>query len=148
MDTTDRKLLAWLAKDATRPLKELGERLGLSAPSVHERLRKLRLSGIIRRTTVEVDGERAGRPLLAFVHVDTEGWGKSPVMLALEDDPRIEEIHSVAGDTCIIIKARCENTKELEGILKRIYDIEGVRGTQSYIALSTLLERGFRTELV
>ena len=148
MDTTDRKLLAHMADDATLSFKVLGEKLGLSAPSVYERVRKLRLAGAIRRTTVEIDGEKIGCPLLAFVHVSTEGWGKTPAMMELADDPHVEEIHAVAGDTCMVLKIRCEGTRALEALLKRVYDIPGVKGTQSYIALNTYLERGARTEIV
>jgi len=141
-------LLGLLSEDANLPFRTLADRLGLSPAAVHERVRKLRLAGTIRRTTIEIDGEAIGRPLLAFVHVDTEGWGKTTALLALQGDPRVEEIHAVAGDTCMVLKVRCEGTKALEGLLKRVYDIPGVKGTQSYIALNTYLERGTRTEVI
>ncbi len=147
MDAIDRRLLAILADDATIAFRELGQRLGLSAPSVYERVKKLKAQGAIRRTTIEINGEAIGCPLLAFVHVTTEGWGKTPEMLAITDDPRVEELHSVAGDTCMILKVRCEGTLALEQLLKRVYDMPGVRNTRSYISLNTYLERGPRTEL-
>ena len=147
MDAIDRKLLAMLADDATIAFRKLGERLGLSAPSIYERVKKLKAQGAIRRTTIEINGEAIGCPLLAFVHVTTEGWGKTPEMLSITDDPRVEELHSVAGDTCILLKVRCEGTLALEQLLKRVYDTPGVRSTRSYIALNTYLERGPRTEL-
>ena len=50
MDPLDRKLLGLLAEDATLSYKELGERLHLSAPAVHERVKKLKKSGAIRGT--------------------------------------------------------------------------------------------------
>lgn len=68
-------------------------------------------------------------------------------MLSITDDPRVEELHSVAGDTCILLKVRCEGTLALEQLLKRVYDTPGVRSTRSYIVLNTYLERGPRTEL-
>jgi Lrp/AsnC family transcriptional regulator, leucine-responsive regulatory protein len=148
MDSTDRKLLGLLADDATIAYRDLGEKLGLSAPSVFERVKKMKAQGVIKHTTIAVDGEAIGRPLLAFVHVMTEGWGKTPEMMALQVDPRVEEIHAVAGDTCMILKVRCENTRALEELLKKIYDIPGVKGTRSYISLNTYLERNARTELV
>jgi len=148
MDATDRKLLALLADNAETAYRDLGDRLGLSAPSVFERVKKLRAQGVIKQNTITIDGEAIGRPLLAFVHVNTEGWGKSPELMAIQDDPRIEEIHAVTGDTCLVIKVRCESTKALEQLLKRIYDVPGVQGTRSYIALNTYLERNARTELV
>jgi Lrp/AsnC family leucine-responsive transcriptional regulator len=147
MDATDRKLLGLLAHDATIAYRDLGEKLGLSAPSVFERVKKLKAQGIIKQTTITIDGEAIGRPLMAFVHVMTEGWGKTPEMMALEADPRVEEIHAVAGDTCMILKVRCEGTRALEQLLKAIYDIPGVKETRSYIALNTYLERNVRVEL-
>lgn len=148
MDTIDRKLLGLLAEDATIAYRDLGEKLGLSAPSIFERVKKLKAHGVIKQTTITIDGEAIGRPLMAFVHVMTEGWGKTTEMMALEDDPRVEEIHAVAGDTCMILKVRCESTRALEELLKKIYDIPAVKGTRSYIALNTYLERNVRAELV
>lgn len=77
----------------------------------------------------------------------SDGRGNTPEMLALEDDPRVEEIHAVAGDTCMILKVRCESTRALEELLKAIYDIPGIKGMRSYIALNTYLERNVRPEL-
>jgi Lrp/AsnC family transcriptional regulator, leucine-responsive regulatory protein len=142
MDVMDRKLLSLLAEDATLSYKELGERLHLSAPAVHERVKKLKKSGAIRGTVARLDGEAVGRPLSAFIHMDTEGWGKTPELMAIADDTRVEEIHAVAGDTCMVLKVRCESTKALEDILHRLYNIKGVIRTQSYIVLNTYLERG------
>lgn len=147
MDQTDRTLLAHLAEDASIAYRDLGARLGLSAAAVFERVKKLKSQGIIRRTTIEVAPAAIDRTLLAYVHVNTEGWGKTPELLALSKDPRVEEIHAVAGDTCMIVKVRCENTLALETLLKRIYDVPGVTQTRSYIALNTYLERNMRTEL-
>lgn len=142
MDPMDRKLLGLLAEDATLSYKELGERLHLSAPAVHERVKKLKKAGAIAGTVARLDGAAVGRPLCAFIHMDTEGWGKSPELLSIEEDSRIEEIHAVAGDTCVILKVRCESTHALEDILHRLYQVPGMIRTQSYIVLNTYLERG------
>ncbi|MGH3739153.1 MAG: Lrp/AsnC family transcriptional regulator, partial [Micromonosporaceae bacterium] len=55
MDDVDRDLLGELQHDATQSYAALGEAVGLSAGAVHERVRKLRERGAIRRTTVDVD---------------------------------------------------------------------------------------------
>jgi DNA-binding Lrp family transcriptional regulator len=144
LDAVDRKLLGILAEDATLGYAELGERLHLSPPAVHERVKRLRRDGVIQATVARLDGARVGRPLLTFVHVDTAGWGKSQSMLALADLPEVEEIHAVTGDTCLLLKVRCAGTQALEDLLARVYAIEGVRGTRSYVVLSSYVERGPR----
>jgi Lrp/AsnC family transcriptional regulator, leucine-responsive regulatory protein len=141
VDDFDRKLLGILVEDATVSYAELGQRVGLSAPSVHERVKRLRRSGAIRRTSVSIDPSSVGKPLLAFIHVDTTGWCKSNALLAIERFPEVEEIHSVTGDTCLLLKVRAENGQALEGLLAHLYATPGVSATRSYIALSTQLER-------
>jgi Lrp/AsnC family transcriptional regulator, leucine-responsive regulatory protein len=141
VDDFDRKLLGVLVEDATVSYAELGQRVGLSAPAVHERVKRLRRSGAIRRTSVLIDPTAAGKPLLAFIHVDTTGWCKSQALLALERFPEVEEIHSVTGDTCLLLKVRAESTQALEGLLAHLYTTPGVAATRSYVALSTQLER-------
>jgi Lrp/AsnC family transcriptional regulator, leucine-responsive regulatory protein len=144
LDRVDRTLLGLLAEDATLSYAELGQRLHLSPPAVHERVKRLRRDGVIRATVARLDGSRLGRPLLTFIHVDTAGWGKSQSMLALADLPEVEEIHAVTGDACLILKVRTEDTQALEDVLARVYAIEGVRGTRSYVVLSSHVERGPR----
>src|SRR3546814_12335505 len=84
MDPMDRKLLGLLAEEDTLSYKELGERLHLSAPAVHERVKQLKKSGAIRGTVARLDGEEVGRPLAAFIHTANEGRGKAPDLMALE----------------------------------------------------------------
>lgn len=141
LDAMDRKLLGVLVEDATTSYAELGERVGLSPPAAHERVKRLRRSGTIRRIAALIEPEATGKTLLAFVHVDTTGWGKTTALLAIEAHPEVEEIHSVAGDTCMLLKVRTESTHALEGLLAKIYDVPGVTATRSYVVLSTYLER-------
>ena len=144
IDAVDRKLLGLLAEDATRSYAELGAILHLSPPAVHERVKRLKRDGVILGTVARLSGAKLGRSLLAFVHVNTSGWGKSELMLALDQFSEVEEIHSVAGDTSMLLKVRTADTQALEDLLHHIYRLDGVTGTRSYIALSSYLERGPR----
>jgi Lrp/AsnC family leucine-responsive transcriptional regulator len=141
LDAFDRKLLGLLVEDATRSYADLGEQVGLSAPAVHERVKRLKRAGAIRQTAALINPIAIHKPLLAFVHVDTSGWGKTSELLAIAKYPEVEEMHSVAGDTSMLIKVRTEDSRALEGLLARIYDVPGVIGTRSYIVLSTQWER-------
>lgn len=146
LDTVDRKILRYLAEDATRPYTELGRLVHLSAPAVHERVKRLKREGVITGIAAKLDGAKIGCPLLAFIHVNTEGWGMTKPVLALRELADVEEIHTVTGDTCLILKVRMRDTQDLEALLERIYEIEGVRSTCSFVALNTYLERGPRPE--
>ncbi len=141
LDAIDRKLLGLLTTDAEQSYAALGEQVGLSPPAVHERVKRYKASGRIKGVVAALAPSMTGKPLLAFIHVDTTGWGKSEAMMGLRDLPEVEEIHSVTGDTCMLLKARLESTQAMEGLLARLYDMPGVKSTKSYVALSTYLER-------
>lgn len=142
VDAIDRKILGELASDAAQSFAVLGEKVGLSAPAVHERVKRMRAGGTIKRTTAMLDGKSVGKPLLAFVHIDTTGWGKTPALMKLAEMPEVEEIHSSTGDACLIMKVRVASSEALEGLLARLYTTDGVRSTRTYVALSTHVERG------
>jgi Lrp/AsnC family transcriptional regulator, leucine-responsive regulatory protein len=141
LDAFDRRILGALASDADVSYAELGQMVGLSAPAVHDRVKKLRASGCLRRTVGLLDGPAVGKPFLAFVHVDSAGWCKTEELMAITELPEVEEIHSVAGDTSMMFKVRCASSHALEALLARLYATPGVRSTRSYVVLSTYLER-------
>lgn len=140
MDQIDRELLAELQSDATQSYAALGQAVGLSAGAVHERVRKLRESGVIRRTTADVDPAAVGSSVLAYVMVDSTSWmGESAEAFAAL--PEIVEAHIIAGSASVLVKVRTATTEQLQDVLRRIYAIEGVSGTQATVVLETFFER-------
>ncbi|MER5738471.1 MULTISPECIES: Lrp/AsnC family transcriptional regulator [unclassified Streptomyces] len=140
MDHIDRTLLAELQRDATQPYAALGQAVGLSAGAAHERVRKLKERGVIRRTTVEVDPAAVGSAVLAYVMVDSTSWmGDSARDFAAL--PEILEAHVIAGSASVLVKVRTATTEQLQDVLRRIYAIDGVGGTRATVVLETFFER-------
>ena len=142
MDDIDRELLALLQDDATRSYAALGEAVGLSAGAAHERVRKLRERGAIRRTTIDVDPVAAGRPVLAYVMVEAGAWmGDEGTGRALAAIPEIEEAHITAGAATVLVKVRTPTTEHLQAVLRRIFEVDGVTGTRTIVVLESFFER-------
>jgi Lrp/AsnC family leucine-responsive transcriptional regulator len=142
MDAIDRALLSHLQHDATLPYTALGEAVGLSSAAAHERVRKLRERGVIRRTTIEVDPAAVGRDVLAYVHLEADEWmGGADTAEALRTLPWIQEAHIIAGTASVLVKVRATSTQDLQNALKRLYDVHGVTATQTTVVLETFFER-------
>ncbi|WP_030865048.1 Lrp/AsnC family transcriptional regulator [Streptomyces sp. NRRL S-37] len=140
MDDIDRRLIALLQRDATQPYAALGAAVGLSAGAAHERVRKLREQGVIRATTVDVDPAALDRGVLAFVLVDSTAWmgDRAEDFAAV---PEIQEAHVIAGSASVLVKVRTATTEHLQDVLRRLYAIDGVSGTQATVVLETFFER-------
>ncbi|WP_328694330.1 Lrp/AsnC family transcriptional regulator [Streptomyces phaeochromogenes] len=140
MDDVDRALIAALQRDAGQAYALLGRAVGLSAGAAHDRVRKLRERGVIRRTTVEVDPAALGQGVLAFVMVDSSAWmGEASESFAAI--PEIQEAHVIAGTASVLVKVRTATTEQLQDVLRRLYEIEGVSGTHATVVLETFFER-------
>ena len=147
VDAFDRKILSALVEDARLTYSEIGKKVSLSAPAVHERVKRLKKAGVLKDMSARLDGALIGKPFLAFVHVDADGWGKGRRMMEVIESPEVEEMHSVAGDACIILKVRTASAQDMEKFLAQLYSIPGVRSTKSYVVLSTYLERPVQAEV-
>jgi len=142
MDQVDRALLAQLQADATRAYAALGQAVGLSAGAAHERVRKLRERGVIRRTTIEVDPHALGRHVLAYAMIEAGTWvGDAATRAALAAIPEIEEVHIIAGPASLLAKIRTSTTETLQDVLRRIFTIGGITGTHTIVVLETAFER-------
>jgi Lrp/AsnC family transcriptional regulator, leucine-responsive regulatory protein len=142
MDAIDRRLVALLQGDATLAYAQLADAVGLSPSAVHGRVRSLRASGAIRRTTIDVDAAAFGRPITAYVLVHGAAWlGGEPTRGALAALPRLEEAHVIAGDASLLLKARAASTEDLQDALRQVYELAGVASTESIVVLETFFER-------
>jgi DNA-binding Lrp family transcriptional regulator len=97
---------------------------------------------VIRRTTVDVDPVEVGRGVLAFVLVRAAAWiGDEPVGKALADIAAVEEAHVIAGDASLLLKVRTATPGDLQAVLRQVYKLGGVTGTEAIVALDTFFDR-------
>ena len=143
LDDVDRRILGLLQAEARMTNAALAAQVGLSAPSVFERIRKLEKRGVIRKYTIQVDPAALGRPMTAFIRV-TAAFDKlyDGGMKAISQDPDVLECYHVAGEDCIILKTQCGNPSDLEGLLSRIRKRITVLRSVTMIALSAVKEYG------
>src|SRR5574341_701792 len=69
LDKTNREILYLLQEDARMPLAEIGRRVGLSAPSVAERVRRMEEAGIIEGYHARLNLDKAGLPITAYIEI-------------------------------------------------------------------------------
>lgn len=142
MDILDKQILKELMDNGRVTLAELSEKLGLSSPSLSERMKKLERQGIIKGFAAIVDPEKIGFHLLAFIEVTLEKPSHRHSFLAMVGNTEeITECHHTAGDFDYLLKVRCRNTAHLETLISdRIKSVEGVVRTRTNIVLSTIKE--------
>jgi Lrp/AsnC family leucine-responsive transcriptional regulator len=141
LDDIDRRILAVLQADCKTPLAKVGEQVGLSAPSVVERVRKLEAEGFIRGYHAQLDARRLGLDVTAFIGVSIahpRAIESFESQLANVGD--VLECHHVTGGHTLLLKVKTHNTESLERLISALRSMDGVDRTETSVVLSTKRE--------
>jgi Lrp/AsnC family leucine-responsive transcriptional regulator len=142
LDQLDLQILAALQSNARSTYAELGAAVGLRAPSVHERVKRLESRGFIRGYTARLEPRKLGFGLAAFVGVyTTPDVRYERFHAAVAALPEVVEIHSVAGEESFLLKVLTRSTDHLDDFLSRLKALPGIGRTKTTIVLSTPFER-------
>jgi Lrp/AsnC family leucine-responsive transcriptional regulator len=141
LDEIDITILDILQKKGRTRRINLAEAVGLSLPSVSERLAKLEDHGIITGYFARLDAKKVGKDITAFIFVTVDSSRHYPAFLehAKEMD-EILECHAITGEGTHLLKVRTTNTASLERLLAKIQAWSGVTRTQTDVVLSTAKE--------
>jgi len=141
LDSIDLHILRLLQEYGRIKRGKIAEEVGLSLPSVSERMKKLEEAGLIQGYHAVLDAKPLGLDITAFVRVSVEPsrYYQDFVERAVQE-PEIQEVHSITGEGSHILKIRTKNTTTLEQLLSRIQSWPGVHGTSTSIVLSTYKE--------
>ncbi len=121
---------------------ELAEAVGLSIPSVSERLEKLEKRGIIKGYTLLVDEKKLGYDITSFIRVRMESskyYENFSKHVIKEDE--VLECYSITGEGSHMLKVKTKNTGSLENLLARIQSWSGVASTETSFVLSIIKEK-------
>lgn len=135
MDSTDYKIIEILLEDGRIPMKELAQRVALSAPAVAERVKRLEEENIITSYKAEINYAKLGRKINVLINVDINVQKSEKFMKFIKNEDSIIECHHVTGPYCKILKARLEDIASLE---KLIGKIQMFGDTETFIILSSL----------
>ena len=120
LDDIDLGIIQALAADARTSLAALARSLGLSAPSVSERVKRLEDGGVITGYRAVVDPARLGLPLTAYLRVRPVPGQLQAVTALLAEQREIVACDRVTGEDCFIARAHVPSVEALERLIDRI----------------------------
>ena len=131
-------LLSELQSDARISFRELGKRVGLSAPAVAERVRRLQEAGVIRGFRAELDLEAIGMPIIAMVRATPTGSDHGQLEEVALSLPEVREAHRVSGSEHMWMKISARSLTHLDGVLQSFWN---VADTTTNLVLHTVVRQ-------
>lgn len=141
LDAIDIAILKHLQDNGRAKRNAIAEVVGLSVPSVSERMRKLEERGLIQDYCTILDAKKFNFDITAFIFVEVDSSNSYQQFVErVVKEPEVLECHSITGDGSHLLKVRTQNTESFERFLSNIQSWTGVKRTKSNIVLTSFKE--------
>lgn len=143
-DDLNRRLVALLQEDGRMSHAELAERLGVSRPTVIDRVKRLEAEGVLSGYAARVSPASVNKPTVAFVAVrykDNNEAIEQRFIKALEQEPDILEAHTIAGEDALLLKVVADTPAGIAERLRRIRVLGPLVSTRTTMVLETHWEK-------
>lgn len=141
MDELDRNIVALLSQDARMSVAVLARRVKVARSTVQARLERLESNGTIAGYSLRLGEAARSHRVRATVLLVIEPRSLPRILSRLKPMPQVERIHTTSGRVDLLLQLATASTAELDELLDRIGDIDGVRSSESLIHLGTKLDR-------
>ena len=137
MDRTDYQILNILQQDSRTTLKHIGDQVGLTAPAVSERVRRMEEKGVIRGYHVDVDREHLDCHMTGFILVALDPERYSNFCDFCQKNPAVIGHYHVIGVFNALLRFAVHGTRELDDLLTAI---KRYGDSQTSVELKTYFE--------
>ncbi|HLC71529.1 MAG TPA: Lrp/AsnC family transcriptional regulator [Candidatus Nanoarchaeia archaeon] len=143
LDETDWKVLEVLQEHAEYSTTQISKKTGLPRTTIHNRIKKLKQEGIIKKFTVKLDSSKVGKGFVAYVLISANLptlKQKKKTQYDLAEEIRkfwfVERVDIVSGGTDLVAIIRVKDVEEFDKILLgKLQLVEGIDKTQSLIVI-------------
>lgn len=145
MDELDQRLIAELRRDGRASVLHLAERLAVSRATVRLRMARLQAQGEILGFTAITRGDVSDAPVRGLMLIGIEGRGGDRIMSRLSGMAQVTAVHSTNGRWDLIVELAALSLAELDEVLRRIRNLDGVMTSETNLLLSSrrASSRGF-----
>ncbi|PIU21718.1 MAG: AsnC family transcriptional regulator [Candidatus Diapherotrites archaeon CG08_land_8_20_14_0_20_34_12] len=145
MDEKDRLILDVLKENSSLSHREIAKKTHIPLTTVHNRIKKMQKEKLIKKYTIQLDSEKLGLGLAAYImvtvnqHIAGKKISQQEIAKLIKKFSCVESADIVTGQTDLLVKVRCANIKDLDNfITKDLRSIEGIDKTISMIVLEEI----------
>lgn len=119
LDAKDRQILALLEADGRKSTSEIARLTNLSAPTVAERIARMRDIGVIKGFTVRIDAAKVGLPVAAIVEFQPRASYDTEALNSIIRHPAVRTCYRVTGSSLLVMLVRVPSSEALQDMLNQ-----------------------------
>ena len=141
-DELDAHILEVFTESPRVGVLECSRRLGVARGTVQARLDRMTRDGVIQGWGPQLNAEAMGYAVTAFATLEIRqghptGSGHDAVAAHLSSIPEVLEAHTITGAGDVFARVVARSNADLQRVIDRLVDFEGIVRTSTVIALAT-----------
>lgn len=141
LDLIDRKIVAELMRDATLPIAQIAERVGLSQTPCWKRIQKLNEAGVLLSRVTLADPAKLGFGLTVFVGIEaadhSADW-RAAFVKAVGTIPEVMEVHRMAGELDYLLRISVADMAAYDALYKRLTEAVPIKNVTSHFVMERM----------
>ncbi|MEY4696355.1 MAG: hypothetical protein RIT14_783 [Pseudomonadota bacterium] len=141
LDLIDRKIVAELMRDATLPVSQIADKVGLSQTPCWKRIQKLEASGVLTARVSLADPAKLGFGLTVFVGIeapDHSAEWRDAFARATAGLPQIMEVYRMAGEMDYLLRVAVPDMMAFDALYKTLTDAVPIKNVTSHFAMERM----------
>jgi Lrp/AsnC family leucine-responsive transcriptional regulator len=150
LDELDIALLQELSSDGRASQRSLAATLGVSTPTIGERMARLEKSGVISGYAAQIDWGAVGFTETVYLSVTAEaGYDVADIMRSLWAIPEVQDVNLVTGELDLLVRLRVRDNTHLRSVLMdSVWQLAGMQGTSTLLSVAEMPRKNFARALL
>jgi len=136
MDSKDIKIIEQLKNNSRASVRDIAKTTNIRPSTVHQRITKLKESGLIEKFTIKLNNKLASENFIVFMFVSTEQDLDSTIF----KDNHIKEVFGITGEYDLLFKLKFKDVEDFNKYILELRKKTGVKKTITMVATTTLKE--------
>ena len=148
IDTLDRQIMTRLLNEARTPFIEIARTLSVSGGTIHQRVDRMKASGLIKGSSLSLDLTILGFDVTVFLGIHlVSSKATNRVIRKLEELSEVVEAYYTTGNYALLVKVHTKNIKNFhEFLINKLQAIDEIQATESFISLSQPINRSISSK--
>jgi Lrp/AsnC family transcriptional regulator, leucine-responsive regulatory protein len=142
LDAKDLSILALLQQNARMTVKEIADKIHLSTTPVHERIKRMEASGVIKQYATLVDHTKVKKGLMVICYVSLKEHNKTAGVKFIKTIHALQEVvecYNISGEFDFMLKVLCEDMNAYYDFhVNKLSNIENMGHVQSVFVIGVI----------
>ena len=143
LDEIDKQIIRILQENARTSYREIQDALGISIGTIHNRITKLKKTGVIEGYTLKLNNEKLGYKLTFLIRINVDGKFTEEILSDIAKKPEVCSVFHTTGEQSAALICRFKESEDVHNFIRELNKKDNITRTNSNMILKEYKNTSF-----